>query len=182
MKFTLTWAIDDQNLKRKRPTNIMQNISKKIQANSRRHLSMELLLCKIKDHLYVLPRIISKMSYLLQFQVIVSMLVLPKMTVKFLLWMTVMLIKFKETISKAVFRSFSGANTKQLDQYILRLREDDKPDAVIIHVGTNNILNNVNHEYIARNIIKIYLNCKKYGVNDIFIFSILVKKSPNLDV
>lgn len=96
--------------------------------------------------------------------------------------MTVMLIKFKETISKAVFRSFSGANTKQLDQYILRLREDDKPDAVIIHVGTNNILNNVNHEYIARNIIKIYLNCKKYGVNDIFIFSILVKKSPNLDV
>ena len=104
MKFTLTWAIDDQNLKRKRPTNIMQNISKKIQANSRRHLSMELLLCKIKDHLYVLPRIISKMSYLLQFQVIVSMLVLPKMTVKFLLWMTVMLIKFKETISIKILK------------------------------------------------------------------------------
>ena len=104
MKFTLTWAIDDQNLKRKRPTNIMQNISKKIQANSRRHLSMELLLCKIKDHLYVLPRIISKMSYLLQFQVIVSMLVLPKMTVKSLLWMTVMLIKFKETISIKILK------------------------------------------------------------------------------
>lgn len=104
MKFTLTWAIDDQNLKSKRPTSIIQNISKKIQANSRRYLSMELLLCKIKDHLYVLPRIISKMSYLLQFQVIVSMLVLPKMTVKVLLWMTVMLIKFKETISIKILK------------------------------------------------------------------------------
>ena len=37
---------------------------------------------------------------------------------------------------KAIFRSFSGANTKELDHYILPLPVDDKTDAVIIHVGT----------------------------------------------
>ena len=49
---------------------------------------------------------------------------------------------------------------------------DDKPDAVIVHEGTNDILN----------IIKIGLNCKNYGVNDVVISSILVKKNPNLNV
>ena len=59
---------------------------------------------------------------------------------------------------------------------------DDKSDAVIIHVGTNDILTNTNHEEIARNIIKICLNYKNYGVNDLAISSILVKKNPNLNV
>ena len=58
---------------------------------------------------------------------------------------------------------------------------DDKPDAVIIHVGTNDILTNANHEEIARNIIKIGLNCKNHGVNDVVISSVLVKKNPNLN-
>ena len=58
---------------------------------------------------------------------------------------------------------------------------DDKPDAVIIYVGTNDILTNANHEEIARNIIKIGLNCKNHGVNDVVISSVLVKKNPNLN-
>ena len=82
---------------------------------------------------------------------------------------------------KAIFSSFSGANAKQLDHYILPLLVDDKADAVIIHVGTNDILTNANHEEIARNIIKIGLNCKIDGVNDLVIFSVLVKKNPNLN-
>ena len=82
---------------------------------------------------------------------------------------------------KAIFRSFSGASTKQLDQYILPLLVDDKPDAVIIRVGNNDILTNANHEEIARNIIKIGLNRKNNGVNDVVISSILVKKNPNLN-
>ena len=82
---------------------------------------------------------------------------------------------------KAIFRSFSGASTKPMDHYILPLLVDDKPDAVIIHVGTNDILTNANHEEIARNIIKIGLNCKIDGVNDLVIFSVLVKKNPNLN-
>ena len=79
---------------------------------------------------------------------------------------------------KAIFRSFSGANTKQLNHYIVPLLVDDKPDFVIIHVGTNDVLENANHEDIARNIIKIGLECKKFGVNDIVISSVLVKRSP----
>ena len=69
-----------------------------------------------------------------------------------------------------------------LDHYILPPLVDDKPDAVIIHVGTNDILTNANHEEIAHNIIKIGLNCKNYGDNDVVISSILVKKNPNLNV
>ena len=51
---------------------------------------------------------------------------------------------------------------------------DDKPDAVIIHIGTNDILTNANHEEIALNKIKIGWNCKNYDVN--VISSMLVKK------
>ena len=57
---------------------------------------------------------------------------------------------------------------------------DDKPDAIVIHVGTNDILNHANHENIARSIINIGLDCKNNGVNEVFISSILVKKNPNL--
>ena len=58
---------------------------------------------------------------------------------------------------------------------------DDKPDAVIIHIGTNNILTKANHEEIARNIIKIGLNCKNHGVNDVVISSVFAKKNPDLN-
>ena len=78
---------------------------------------------------------------------------------------------------KAIFRSSSSANTKQLDHYI---QPPLKPDAIIIHVGTNDILTNANHTEIARKIIKIGLNCKNYGVN-VVISSMLVKKNPNLN-
>ena len=77
---------------------------------------------------------------------------------------------------KAYFRSFSGATSKQLDHYIIPSLVDDKSDAVIIHVGTNDILYNVSYEVIAANIIKIGSNCKSHGVNDVFISSVLVKK------
>ena len=66
---------------------------------------------------------------------------------------------------KVYFRSFSGATSKQLDHYIIPSLVDDKPDAVIIHVGTNNILYNADYEDIAWNIIKIGSNCKSHGVN-----------------
>ena len=84
--------------------------------------------------------------------------------------------------SKAIFQSFRGANTKQLDHYTLPPLVDDKPDVVVIHISTNDILSNANHEDIAHNIIKIVLNCKNHDVNDVVISSILVKKSFNLNV
>ena len=81
---------------------------------------------------------------------------------------------------KAFFRSFSGANAKQLRHYIIPALIDDKPDAIVIHVGTNDILNHANHEDIARSIINIGLDCKKNGVNEVLISSVLVKKNRNL--
>ena len=60
-----------------------------------------------------------------------------------------------KNLEMAYFRSFSGETSKQLDHYIIPSLVDDKPDAVIIHVGTNDILYNESYEDIARNIIKI---------------------------
>ena len=57
---------------------------------------------------------------------------------------------------------------------------DDKSDAIVLHVGTNDILNHANHENVAHSIINIGLDCKNNGVNEVFISSILVKKNPNL--
>ena len=85
-------------------------------------------------------------------------------------------IDFKKELrnGKAYFRSFSSATSKQLDHYIIPSLIDDHPDAVIIHVGTNDISYNANYEDIARNIIKIGSSCKSHGVNNVFVSSILV--------
>ena len=79
---------------------------------------------------------------------------------------------------KAYFCFFSGATSKQLDQYIIPSLVDDKPDAVFIPVGTNYILCNASYEDIARSIIKIGSNCKSHSVNNVFILPISVKENP----
>ena len=81
---------------------------------------------------------------------------------------------------KAFFRSFSGTNAKQLRHYIIPTLVDDKPDAIVMHVGTNDILNHANHGNVAHSIINIGLDCKNNGVNEVLISFILVKKNPNL--
>ena len=53
---------------------------------------------------------------------------------------------------KAYFRSFSGVTSKQLDHYIIPSLVNGKPDAIIIHVGTNDSLYNAINEDIAWNI------------------------------
>ena len=57
---------------------------------------------------------------------------------------------------------------------------DDKSDAIVIHVGKNDILNHANHENIAHSIINVGLDCKTNGVDEVLISSVLVKKNPNL--
>ena len=81
----------------------------------------------------------------------------------------------------AFFRSFSGANSKQLDHYIIPTLVDDKPDVVLLHVGTNDIRNNDNDTKLANNLINIGLNCKNHGLRKVLISSILVKKNPKLN-
>ena len=47
-------------------------------------------------------------------------------------------------------------------------------------MGTNDVLNGANDTELANSIIKIGMICKQHGMNDVFISSILVKKSPRL--
>lgn len=44
---------------------------------------------------------------------------------------------------KAYFKSFSGANTKQIQHYILPTFIDDQQDSATIHLGTNNVFHEV---------------------------------------
>ena len=53
------------------------------------------------------------------------------------------------------------------------------PDAINIHVETNDInSNNSSDREIANEILKIAGSCKVAGLNEVFISSILVKKNP----
>ena len=58
---------------------------------------------------------------------------------------------------------------------------DDKPDTVVIHVGTNDFLKHANHIDITNNIIQIGLRCRTYGVNEILISSIVLKNNARLN-
>ena len=84
------------------------------------------------------------------------------------------------SVSHYFFRYFSGPNAKQLHHYIIPTLIDDKLDAIVIHVGTNDILNHANHEDIAHSIISTGLDCKNNGVPEVLILSILIKKNPIL--
>ena len=63
--------------------------------------------------------------------------------------------KFEEStpIARFYVKSFSGANTNQLDYYVVQLLVDEKPDNVVIYIGSNDIdefnHNNVNAEELA---------------------------------
>ena len=54
------------------------------------------------------------------------------------------------------FKCFSGANTKQLDCYVVPTLAYESPDSVIIHIGSNEITksnyNNVNVEDLAKKV------------------------------
>ena len=65
----------------------------------------------------------------------------------------------KELHSGTAFsRSFSGANSKQLDHYIIPTLVDDKPDVALLLVGTNYIPSKANDTELSNNIINIGLN------------------------
>ena len=79
------------------------------------------------------------------------------------------------------FKCFSGANTKQLDYYIVPTLVDETPQAVVIHIGSNDIteskIKQINLDDLAQKITDIGLKCRSYGVRNIAISSILVRSS-----
>ena len=82
--------------------------------------------------------------------------------------------KFKKELVKrfSYFKFFSGANTKQLNYYIVPTLVDETPQTVIIHIGSNDL---------AQGIIYIGLKCKSYGISRIAICLILTRSSAQLN-
>ena len=64
---------------------------------------------------------------------------------------------------KAHLNNFSGANINRLDHFISPILEEDRPDIVIIHVGTNDIthnsISNIDAKGISKRIIDIGKKC-----------------------
>ena len=75
--------------------------------------------------------------------------------------------------------------TKELDYYSIPILVDEKPNTIIIHVGSNDITKSnyhiINADELAKGIVNIRLKCKYYGVGQIAISSILARSNNNLN-
>ena len=84
---------------------------------------------------------------------------------------------------KAHLNGFSGANTKRLDHLITPTLVEDRPDIVIIHIGSNDIKHNTVDQIEVKDIVKSIINigkkCLSYGVKEV-ISSIFIKKQFKL--
>ena len=82
-------------------------------------------------------------------------------------------------------KAFRGANCNQMSHYITPNLAEQNPDAVVIHVGTNDLQVRQrqfqkSNEEIAKDIINIGKQCKQFGVNDVFISGITCRKGFHL--
>ena len=94
--------------------------------------------------------------------------------------------KLKYNVGNMVsFNCFSGANTKQLDYYVVATLVDETPQTVVMHIGSNNItestIRQINLDDLAQKIIDIGLKCRSYRVRYIAISSILVRSNIHLN-
>ena len=90
-------------------------------------------------------------------------------------------IKMKELnkyINKGyVYRkTFDGATSSELAHYCVHTLMNDKPDCVIINIGTND-LNKLESYNIFGNIINIVDICKSYGVNEVYVSGIIFREN-----
>ena len=85
--------------------------------------------------------------------------------------------------SFVLFKCFRGANTKQLDYYVVPLLVREKLRTMIIHMCSNEITKmnyeNVNVEDLTQHVVSIGNKCRSFDVNKIAISSILLR-NPNL--
>ena len=76
--------------------------------------------------------------------------------------------QFRKELDKrfSYFKCFSGANTKQINYYIVPILVDKTPQTVVIHIGSNDITRTnyktVNVQDPAQRMINIGLRCKSY--------------------
>ena len=82
---------------------------------------------------------------------------------------------FKDSIieGKAHLNSFSGATINRLGYFITPILEEDRPDILIIHIGSNyithNTISNINAKGISKRIIDIGKKSLLHGVKEVII-------------
>ena len=90
---------------------------------------------------------------------------------------------FQKDSARCVLKPFGGAKVEDLEHYIIPNLEQNKPDVVVIHIGSNNVSYNklnIDPSVLAENIIRIGTKCMQYGVEEVVISSIFVKESIEL--
>ena len=79
------------------------------------------------------------------------------------------------------FRSFPGTNSKHLNHHVVPSLIDDKPQAVIIHCGTNDLQSSLSEEEIASQIINVGVTCKTHEVSKVVVSGIIYRANPILN-
>ena len=84
--------------------------------------------------------------------------------------------------SHAVLKNFVGANIKRPSHHTLPYLHEDKPNSVILHIGTNDVQPNMDStpEKLSDEIINLSQICKKSGVKNFYVSSILPKNDSRL--
>ena len=81
--------------------------------------------------------------------------------------------------ARFVVKSFPGATSEEINHYVEPALDNEKPDMVIIHTGTNDMYNRRSPKSIpdiANGIIKIGKKCRERGVKNIFISGIVFRR------
>ena len=95
--------------------------------------------------------------------------------------------KFSEDLEghSTYFKGFIGSNTNQLEYYCVPTLVDEKPNAAIIHIGSNDIPKkkpeNVNVNDLAQRIVNIGKKCQSFGVREVGISSILCRNKSDMN-
>ena len=80
--------------------------------------------------------------------------------------------------------SFSGTTINKLYHFITPVLEEDRSEIVIIHIGSNdmthNTINSTDAKSISNRIIDIGKKCLLYGVKEVIISSIFIKRQLKL--
>ena len=79
-------------------------------------------------------------------------------------------------IKDPIKRFYPGATASQLKYYSQATLADDKPDIMIIHVGTNNITKKRQSDIeIVSEIMDIVTHCQIGGVNEVYVSSLICR-------
>ena len=95
-------------------------------------------------------------------------------------------INFKQAMVNGTpfFKSFPGAPVEHFDHHITPTLLYNKPDTIVMHIGSNNVTNktvdNLDARDLAEKIVAIGKRCLEAGIGEVVISSIFTKRSGKL--